>query len=271
MNPLIFVKKHSGIILAVAECAGVFATGYLAAKNAKKAALNKAEYMSWALVGVDQDALSEEEKVQLNKDVKKERLKINLKSHIPTFIAGGVTCGLIIFGTAKSIKTEKNLLAAAMMSETLLEKYEKQVRDRTDPEMAKQIREEVIGEVVAGELDDIHESYSDGAKMRIMDPFTKTIYYATQNELLLAEIEINRCLMNGGGMSLKDYLERFKHEKIKTHLVDPETIGWYMDDEYDWDSSYFGYHCAIKPCWDTDGNYCMTFSHIPMSPSEELY
>lgn len=265
-------SKTLGIVFAVAECAGVGVTAYLAAKNAKKAALNKAEYMGWALVGVDQDKLTEEEKVQVEKEIKKERLKIELKSHIPTLIAGGLTCGLIIFSTSKHIKTEKNLLAAAMMSETLLEKYERQVRERTDPELAQQIREEVIGEVVSGQLDDIHECYSkDGAKMKIMEPCTQTIYYASQTELLLAEIELNKCLMNGGGLSLKDYIEMFDHERIKTHLVDPSTIGWYMDDCYEWEASYFGFHCALYPYWDKDNNYCVGYTHEPIAPSEDLY
>lgn len=265
-------SKTLGIVFAVAECAGVGVTAYLAAKNAKKAALNKAEYMGWALVGVDQDKLTEEEKVQVEKEIKKERLKIELKSHIPTLIAGGLTCGLIIFSTSKHIKTEKNLLAAAMMSETLLEKYERQVRERTDPELAQQIREEVIGEVVSGQLDDIHECYSkDGAKMKIMEPCTQTIYYASQTELLLAEIELNKCLMNGGGLSLKDYIEMFDHERIKTHLVDPSTIGWYMDDCYEWEASYFGFHCALYPYWDKNDNYCVGYTHEPIAPSEDLY
>ena len=265
-------SKTLGIVFAVAECAGVGVTAYLAAKNAKKAALNKAEYMGWALVGVDQDKLTEEEKVQVEKEIKKERLKIELKSHIPTLIAGGLKCGLIIFSTSKHIKTEKNLLAAAMMSETLLEKYERQVRERTDPELAQQIREEVIGEVVSGQLDDIHECYSkDGAKMKIMEPCTQTIYYASQTELLLAEIELNKCLMNGGGLSLKDYIEMFDNERLKTHRVDPSTIGWYMDDCYEWEASYFGFHCALYPYWDKDNNYCVGYTHEPIAPSEDLY
>ena len=265
-------NKTLVIIFAVAECAGVGVTAYLAAKNAKKAALNKAEYMSWALVGVDQDKLTEEEKTKVEKEIKKGRLEIELKSHIPTIVAGGLTCGLIIFSTSKHIKTEKNLLAAAMMSQTLLERYEKQVLERTDPELAAQIRNEVIGEAVECELDDIHESYSSPeARMRIKDPYTGTIYYASQTELLLGEIELNKCLMNGGGMSLKEWLERFEHGPIKTHLVDPATIGWYMDDTYSWDSSYFGFHCACVPYWDKGDDYCMAFSHDPMTPSEDLY
>lgn len=264
--------KTLGIIFAVAECVGVGVTAYLAAKGANNAAVNKTGYLEWGLVGVDQDKLTEEEKAQLDKDVKKEFLKIDLKSHIPTFIAGGLTCGLIIFSTSKHIKTEKNLLAAAMMSETLLEKYERQVRERTDPELAQQIREEVIGEVVSGQLDDIHECYSkDGAKMKIMEPCTQTIYYASQTELLLAEIELNKCLMNGGGLSLKDYIEMFDHERIKTHLVDPSTIGWYMDDCYEWEASYFGFHCALYPYWDKNNNYCIGYTHEPIAPSEDLY
>lgn len=265
-------NKTLGIIFAVAECVGVGVTAYCAAKNAKKAALTKAEYMGWALVGVDQDKLNDEEKTQLEKEIKRERLKIDLKSYIPTLMAGGLTCGLIIFSTSKHIKTEKNLLATAMMSQTLLERYEKQVLERTDPELAAQIRKEVIGEAMECELDDIHESYSSpDSRMRIKDPYTETIYYASQTELLLGELELNKCLMNGGGMSLKDWLERFEHGPIKTHLVDPDTIGWYMDDEYSWDSSYFGFHCACHPYWDKNDNYCMGFSHEPMTPSEDLF
>ena len=107
--------------------------------------------------------------------------------------------------------------------------------------------------------------------MKIMEPCTQTIYYASQTELLLAEIELNKCLMNGGGLSLKDYIEMFDHERIKTHLVDPSTIGWYMDDCYEWEASYFGFHCALYPYWDKDNNYCVGYTHEPIAPSEDLY
>ena len=260
--------KTLGIIFAVAECVGVGVTAYCADRCSKKATL--------AVINNNvESAFNEEGKYDMTKeDVKTLRRKNTLtvaKSHIPTFIAGGLTCGLIIFSTSKHIKTEKNLLAAAMMSQTLLERYEKQVLERTDPELAAKIREEVIGEAMECELDDIHESYSSPeARMRIKDPYTGTIYYASQTELLLGEIELNKCLMNGGGMSLKEWLERFEHGPIKTNLIDPATIGWYMDDEYSWDSSYFGLHCACYPYWDKGDDYCIAFSHDPMTPSEDL-
>ena len=268
-------NKTLGIIFAVAECAGVAVTGYLAAKDSRKATIatiNNNMEASLELPAQNVRELEPGEYEEAEKKLKIKNLKTTLKAHIPTFVAGGLTCGLIIFSTSKHIKTEKNLLAAAMMSQTLLERYEKQVLERTDPELAAQIRKEVIGEAMECELDDIHESYSSPeARMKIKDPYTETIYYASQTELLLGELELNKCLMNGGGMSLKDWLERFEHGPIKTHLVDPDTIGWYMDDEYSWDSSYFGFHCALYPYWDKNNNYCMGFSHEPMTPSEDLF
>lgn len=269
-------SKTLGIIFAVAECVGVGVTAYCATKDSKKATIaiinNNMEASLELPAHNIKDPVICTSYEEAEKELKIKNLKSTLKAHIPTFIAGSLTCGLIIFSTSKHIKTEKNLLAAAMMSQTLLERYEKQVLERTDPELAAQIREEVIGEAMECELDDIHESYSSPeARMRIKDPYTGTIYYASQTELLLGEIELNKCLMNGGGMSLKDWLERFEHGPIKTNLIDPATIGWYMDDEYSWDSSYFGFHCACCPYWDKGDDYCIAFSHDPRTPSEDLF
>lgn len=259
MKLLIFAKRHLPTIITVVSCAGVAATGYLSAKGAVKAQ-KKLETEDFKR---NFDAGEEEHEAIPTID----KVKIVYKDYMPAIIVGGVTMGSIIFANAYHIKTEKNLLAACAMSTTLLNRYEQQIIDRTDPEMAAEIR----GEVIGGLCDDIHESYSDPeSRMLCYEPCSKTWFRASQTEFLLAEIELNKCLMNGGGMRLGDFLHMFTDD-ICDRYQDPFTIGWIIDDTYAWNSGFFGYHCGILcDVEEVDGVLCnvVRFSHDPFTPED---
>lgn len=178
-------------ILTGVACAGVIATGVLAAKGGVKA------HRECVLEKYRKNQ-GEQENDKIVDLTKKEKFQCSWKAYVPAVAVGAITVGTIIFGEVTHTKTEKSLMAAAAMSTALLERYEQVVRERTDAEVAKEIREEVISEVTGdmmkGFSEDVHTSYSDN-KMLCYDPYTETFFRATQVELLNGEIEVNKTLM----------------------------------------------------------------------------
>ena len=250
-------------ILTGVACVGVVATGVLAAKGGVKA------HRECVLEKYRKNQ-GEQEDDKIIELTKKEKFQCSWKAYVPAVAVGAITVGTIIFGEVTHVKTEKSLMAAAAMSTALLERYEQVVRERTDAEVAKEIREEVISEVTGdmmkGFSEDVHTSYSDN-KMLCYDPYTETFFRATQIELLNGEIEVNKTLMNGGGTSCAQFLSMFGK-----HI--PETgLGWYMDDGYSWDSSFFGFHNAMMPSLEeVRGREALViyWSHNPCLPEEDF-
>lgn len=262
---LAFAKIHVAEIVTVASCAGVVGTAVVASHDAVKT--NK-EIIRETLNRFD-PTNSSDDAAPLTV---KEKASIAVKNYWPTALTVGFTVGTIIFSHVYHIKTEKNLIAAAALSETLLQKYESKISVKYGPEEARQIREEIIGEVVEGMCDDIHQSYGgDGNKMLCYDPYTKTFFKASQVDLLLAEMEVNRTLMNGGGTSIWAYLANFD-PKYAERVTDTD-IGWWMDDSYDWEASYFGFYCGmITQLEEVEGREALVvyFNHDPMEPGPEF-
>jgi hypothetical protein len=255
-----------------AACAGVIATGYFAGKNAIQAYKDvKCEEFKRRfenkkpldlLYETDQEG---KEAIEKSKLTTKEKVELTWKEFIPSVTAGGLTIAAIIFCQKYHVRNEATLLAAAVGSQRFLEAYERKVCERADPEIAEQIRKEVIGEIQEGLVEDIHQSFDDGYKMLCYDPYSRKFFRATQVELLNAEAEINKCLMNGGGISLKTYMSMFG---VDCDITDE---GWYMDDTYSWNSSYYGFYNAMVPYLrEVNGREALiiAWSHDPF-PCEE--
>lgn len=250
-------------ILTGVACVGVVATGILAAKGGVKA------HRECVLEKYRKNQ-GEQEDDKIVELTTKEKLKCSWKAYVPAVAVGAITVGTIIFGEVTHVKTEKSLMAAAAMSTALLERYEKAIQERYSEAEAQEIREQVItemtGDLMAGLTDDIHNSYSSN-KMRCYCPYCDEIFYATQVELLNAEIEINRTLMNGGGTSLSQYMKMFDVD------IPEDGVGWWMDDTYNWEGSFFGYHNGLIPQLEESGGQetlVCYWTHQPCTTEEDF-
>lgn len=248
-------------ILTGVACAGVVATGVLAAKGGVKA------HRECVLEKYRKNQ-GEQEDDKIVELTTKEKFQCSWKAYVPAVAVGVITVGTIIFGEVTHTKTEKSLMAAAAMSTALLERYERAVLNHTEEAIAQEIREEVIsdmtGELMSGFSDDIHKSHSKN-KMRCYCPYSNKIFYATQVDLLSAEIAINNTLMNGGGTSLSQYMKMFGVD------IPENGVGWWMDDNYSWDGSFFGYHNGLLPDFDYIGGELTQicyWSHTPCESEE---
>lgn len=233
-----FIKANLDIVLAATACAGVATTAVMAHKDTKKAAENDK----------------------------------GIKNYIPTAVAGVATCAAIVGMDILHVRKEKVLLAMAGMSELAVKKYEtmSDLKEARELQGDGHIDNEYIGEVMGSLCEEIHESYSDSsAKMPCYDPYTKTFFKASQTDLLLAEREINSTLMNGGGTRVIDFIARFEPQAEK--WIDTGNVGWWMDDNYAWNSSFFGYYLTMLPkIEEVEGRQCLVihWSHEPEEMEE---
>ena len=255
------VKIKLTTVLTAVEVVGLGVTAYLSAKAGVRAHQNCviAKYKK------NNGENDEEKIVQLTK---KEVFQASWKEYILPVAVGTVTAGAIIFSEMHHVKAEKGLAAAAAMSGAILQRYEQAVLNNTEEAIAQEIREEVIsdmtGELMSGFSDDIHKSHSKN-KMRCYCPYSNKIFYATQVDLLSAEIAINNTLMNGGGTSLSQYMKMFGVD------IPENGVGWWMDDNYSWDGSFFGYHNGLLPDFDYIGGELTQicyWSHTPCESEE---
>lgn len=256
--------KHLPNILTVAAGVGVVATAKLAIDAHDKCVVDKV-----ALLDIH-DKTDREEAV---KAVKRQAVK----HYIPPVAVGLATIGCITGIRVIDIKSNKNLLAAAMCGETMLQKYETRINEEFGPEKGAEIRKDVVGELAAGLTEDIHQSYSGPQqRMNCYDPYSDTFFKASQTELLLAEAEINKCIANGGGMSIVDYINYFGIDISKQYPEDPKEIpGWYCDDDFNWNASFFGNYVALCPMISEIRGHGETLiinvSHDPILPSEDFF
>ena len=258
------VKIKLTTILTVAEVIGLGATAYLSAEAAVRAHQN-------CVIEKYKKNSGENDEEKIVPLTKKETFKASWKEFVLPVAVGTVTAGAIIFSEVQHIKAEKGLAAAAAMSGAILERYERAVLNHTEEAVAQEIREEVIseltGDLMTGLTDDIHRSYSNN-KMRCYCPYCDEIFYATQVELLNAEIEINRTLTNGGGTSLSQYMKMFGVD------IPEDGVGWWMDDNYNWHGSFFGYYNGLQPQIEESGGeetLVCYWSHEPCETEENFF
>lgn len=223
---------------------------------------------------VDKERLLDIPREERTDEVKKDYKVRAFQHYILPVTVGVATIGCILGIRILDIRTEKNLVSAALLGETMLQKYETRINEEFGPEKAVEIRKDVVGELYTGLTEDIHQSYSSRfSRMNCYDPYSDTYFKASQSELLLAEIEINNHIINGGGISIVDYMKQFGVDISDKYPDDPDKIpGWYCDDNYCWNSSFYGYYVALSPMiTDIKGKgetMVINVSHDPIEPDE---
>lgn len=258
---MIKITRYLPTILIIAAGVGIVLTAKTAIDAHEKCMVEKE-----ALIGVKEG----------HDEAVKEAQKNAVKHYILPVSIGLATFGCILGIRVIDIRTQKNLLAAAVYSESLLNKYEAKTIEKLGPEEAAKIKEEAVGELSAGLCEDIHQSYSSPKhRMNCYDPYTDTFFKASQTELLLIEGEINKCIANGGGMSVIDFHKFFGKDISNKYPDDPAEIpGWYCDDDFSWNSSFYGNYVTLLPlitCVKGGKDVLVVnVSHEPRIPSEDF-
>lgn len=212
------LKKYGPTILSGLAAIGVGVTGYLSYRAGKKSCCK--ELMLKAIkkyAPVEEDALSNDLKAirdSLNKD--------HWKDYAPPIISGVLTAGCIIASDRLHVSKETALMTAALMYKDsykkLAEKLPAQLRDpditaEHDPQPSKQKEVQI----------------SANTKMDIYEPYTDQWFKASQQELLWAELAINKLMSQTGEARLSDLIGMLPG--MKPDPINAPHYGWSWDDD----------------------------------------
>ena len=196
----IFFKQHGSTILTFVGAAGVIATAILAAKAAPKA--------------VKQIKEAEEEKGE--KLTKKELVQVAGPFYIPTIVTGAatITC---LFGANV---LNKNKQASLMSAYALIDSAYKEYREKVD---------EVYGEGADLEIREAiaKDHYEKPVKIEyektlFYDNFSQRYFEATMLDVVQAEADLNRLIVNQDGAFLNDFYELLDLDPIPAG----KELGW---------------------------------------------
>lgn len=240
-----FFKKHGGTILTFLSVGGVIGTSYLASKAALKAK-NELE------------TLGEDAPL-------KEKIRTVAPIYIPTVAVGAATIACVLGANTFSRKQQASALAAGAILEQTYKKY----KDKAEELLGKGKVEE---EIVKDDLDDnppwdtpdkdkrlFYYNYYENGEY----PEYGSYFEATPEEILKAEMELNRIFIIRKKATLKDFFKLLGFDTSKIEGID--NLGWSID----LGSEYYGYSWIDFEHFDTkmeDGLECTIIS-TPYPPS----
>lgn len=205
-----FMIKHGPSILTGCACFGVVLTGYFT----HKAAMD-------CLSDVTEAVLCTEETETPVKDIVHRTVKKRWKNYIPAIITGVVAIGCSIWANQWHMTKEGMLASAAIMYKTGSEELEKGFIKKFGSEKIQEVKKEIADKERLPKLDGIPD------KMKIWEPYTQQWFYASQKDILWAELTINKMLAQQLTARLSDILTLFGCKNTK----EAEKLGWTYNDE----------------------------------------
>lgn len=186
-----FLSKHSSEILTATSCAGVIATGVLAAKGGKDG------------------------------------------NYIPAIGVGALTIGSIMMNHKVTNMQKTALMAAASGATKLLANYRDKVEEIYGEEAEKEVYEQVkIDEIMSPSVKEMPMRHNKAEELWL-DVFSGRYFYATEDEIDQAEIDINNLFKKQNGYAtLNDLWSCIPDKNLDTAPIG-ETIWWMtLDMEY---------------------------------------
>ena len=237
------IRKHTPLILSVLGCIGVVGT----AVTAHKAALDtrfifeNEEFTRW------------------------EKLKKAIPYYVPSVLVGGSTITCILSAHALNMKTQATLISAYSFLNESYENYRQAVIDEFGEDADNHISIVVNDGIVCD-----FEKLQDCTDV-FVDDFLKVPFETTKEQLLLAELELNRTFILKGYVSLYDFYsyiglleeESVYHDKVEEIMLS-QKFGWSMDVAEDW--GYAWIDITKKAVEDSNGRkyYILKYDFQPV-------
>lgn len=223
-----FFKDNGPILLSIVASVGVVATTVLAIKATPKA----------------------EEKIR---DIsieaepsKKEVVAAAWKCYVPTAIVGGITIGCIIGSNAISRKQQAAVVGAYILLARNYKQYRDKVIELFGEEADEKVQTEIVKDVDIS--DELHKH--DGSDICLFyEEHYGEIFERSMLEVLSAEYEMNRCLIQNGEVSLNNFFDLLALD----HRLDNDDLGWSQEDVFDF----------YQNCW-------IDFEHIPTKTDDGM-
>lgn len=211
-------------ILTVVSVGGVLATAFFAAKGGKKAD----EKLEQA--GVKYVDIVDTHVERRDKDPKfLDKVKICWKSYIPTAISVGVTTGCIV--ASHKISTQQIAIATAfgVSAQQLCSRYEDKIKKVLGKEEAQEIKKEIVNDMTKDsgrKIEKLNKLRNpEEGNVLFYDMYSDQFFYSSMENVLEAEIQVNKQFARIGQVTINDWLVFIGQEKSMC----AEDVGWSME------------------------------------------
>lgn len=210
------VIHHSPTILFLTSMGLTIANPIVAAKNATDAANH-----------IFDEELERKERLST-----KDKVKLVWKDYIPT--VGLTAANLLTIYGMHTVDTRRYLAVVGMYaaSKEAYDRYQGKIKEVIGVEQEKDIREKLKEENRKNFM-----GVNAEKKFRVYEPFSNQTFWTTNEQLLWAELNINKLVQQTGWASLNQFLEMIPGTKCRK---DADKIGWAIGtDTWDWNWSFY--------------------------------
>lgn len=204
----LFLKKNASTILTCVGGIGVIATSVMAVKATPKAL---------SLL----DEAKEEKGEELTKT---EVVKVAGPAYIPAIITGTATIACIFGANILNKRHQAALMSAYALLDNTYKDYQNKVKELYGEDIDGVVRDEIAKD----KYKDADISVSD-EKQLFYDEYSQRYFESTTEDVLRAEMNINRALNDHGGAYLNDYFELIGLESTDYG----DHLGWSACDLYE--------------------------------------
>lgn len=220
------ISKNISKLLTLGGAIGVFITGYLGIKayEESKQILDELE--------IDlKEIETKEEAMQVVKATGKCWIKVGA--------AALLTEGCIVGSHFNHLKTQACMAGVATAIGTQLKKLDKGLLEELGGEKYQELKYKInlkdAEKKVEKNLPKIRSieqknKYEDGDVY--YDSVTEQYFWATEKDILKAEIELNKTFQRNNEVSIEEYISFFNNKSLEINPIDGDW-GWYMDSEFD--------------------------------------
>lgn len=250
-----FIAKNCTHILTGFGVAGIFGTAILTGYGAIKAKEIIDEHCQ------EIHADDEQPYIVYNDIPFKEKVKLTWKCFIPAAAVGAVTIASFMGGHVIDTKRLQDMTNAYILSKDAFARYREEVTNWVGEEHEAQIDDR------SKEKCKDEPSFTPKKTITFFDPITRQTFKATPQDIIFAEGNINKMFQNNQCCSYWYFL---KCLGVKVPAITrKEKLGWWLDDTFSWDSSYFGNWISVNYCKVPGKDYYeLIFDHGPYEPDE---
>lgn len=249
-------------ILTVLAGAGVVTTAVLAARGHKRAC----------------DILAEHE-IPENaepKEVFKEAASLTWKEYAPAVGAGALTIGMIFMSNNMHLKKEAALAAVVGVIGARLKGMDREVLQKYGKEALDTMRNDILKREVnerADRLAEANKKKHDIDEGVYYEPFTEQFFWATEEDIKNAELQLNSTFQKDGSLTLAQFIRMLPKSAHLDIPIWADQMGWYSGDEnFEWNASFSSGYISLNPTPTTVNGWnasVLQYSIYPAEPGED--
>ena len=211
-----FVKVNASSILSLLAVVGVIGTTVsvgTATNKAKKKLDEATEYKGEALNDV-------------------EIITVVAPVYIPSILWAGSTIACILGASVLSRRSQAALTSAYALADQSFKEYRNKLIELHGEEADQEVQNAIIHDHIVGTNCQYHQIHNDNpdVKLPFYEPYSKTVLYLYEKELIDAEYHFNRNFTMRGYATLNEWFQFLGID----WAAYAETLGWSICDGYTW-------------------------------------